>query len=217
MKALDVIPLLTPEVVDRIEAVVQSKPKRTESYRWSGTVCTERMAGRDSAFIWWSLGRTTSPSVLISRDYACMHACMLLCILGVQSWVLLSLKHFRCGPIGGHKQQPVLSCVCCVLHFPIPFLPRDVQLGPFFATLLLASSEMYRGSPWWCCKIFGVWLIIRCISGNCVKPCAAMAQFCRNFLSGLQITQLACSVAWLRQRSFRPVVQMCDRIHPFTG
>ncbi|GJM87353.1 hypothetical protein PR202_ga03299 [Eleusine coracana subsp. coracana] len=32
MKALDVIPLLTPEVVDRIEAVVQSKPKRTESY-----------------------------------------------------------------------------------------------------------------------------------------------------------------------------------------
>jgi hypothetical protein len=33
MKALDVIPLLTPEVVDRIEAVVQSKPKRTESYR----------------------------------------------------------------------------------------------------------------------------------------------------------------------------------------
>jgi len=74
MKALDVIPLLTPEVVDRIEAVVQSKPKRTESYRWSGTVCTERMAGRDSAFIWWSLGRTTSPSVLISRDYACMHA-----------------------------------------------------------------------------------------------------------------------------------------------
>lgn len=37
MKALDVIPLLTPEVVDKIEAVVQSKPKRTESYRWSGT------------------------------------------------------------------------------------------------------------------------------------------------------------------------------------
>jgi hypothetical protein len=33
MKALDVIPLLTPEVVDRIEAAVQSKPKRTESYR----------------------------------------------------------------------------------------------------------------------------------------------------------------------------------------
>nr|AAC50046.1 potassium channel beta subunit protein [Oryza sativa Japonica Group] len=33
MKALDVIPLLTPEVVDKIEAVVQSKPKRTESYR----------------------------------------------------------------------------------------------------------------------------------------------------------------------------------------
>ncbi|CAD6241717.1 unnamed protein product [Miscanthus lutarioriparius] len=33
MKALDVIPLLTPEVLDRIEAVVQSKPKRTESYR----------------------------------------------------------------------------------------------------------------------------------------------------------------------------------------
>ncbi|PUZ78249.1 hypothetical protein GQ55_1G438000 [Panicum hallii var. hallii] len=33
MKALDVIPLLTPEVIDRIEAVVQSRPKRTESYR----------------------------------------------------------------------------------------------------------------------------------------------------------------------------------------
>jgi hypothetical protein len=33
MKALDVIPLLTPEVLDRIEAVVQSKPKRADSYR----------------------------------------------------------------------------------------------------------------------------------------------------------------------------------------
>jgi hypothetical protein len=33
MKALEVIPLLTPEVLEKIEAVVQSKPKRLESYR----------------------------------------------------------------------------------------------------------------------------------------------------------------------------------------
>ncbi|KAG1361425.1 putative voltage-gated potassium channel subunit beta [Cocos nucifera] len=33
MKALDVIPLLTPDVLEKIEAVVQSKPKRPESYR----------------------------------------------------------------------------------------------------------------------------------------------------------------------------------------
>lgn len=33
MKAVDVIPLLTPAVMEKIEAVVQSKPKRPESYR----------------------------------------------------------------------------------------------------------------------------------------------------------------------------------------
>ncbi|XP_048551283.1 probable voltage-gated potassium channel subunit beta, partial [Triticum urartu] len=33
MKALEVVPLLTPEVLEKIEAVVQSKPKRLESYR----------------------------------------------------------------------------------------------------------------------------------------------------------------------------------------
>jgi voltage-dependent potassium channel beta subunit len=33
MKAIDVIPLLTPAVMDKIEAVVQSKPKRPDSYR----------------------------------------------------------------------------------------------------------------------------------------------------------------------------------------
>ncbi|OMO59750.1 Aldo/keto reductase [Corchorus olitorius] len=33
MKALDVIPLLTPAVMEKIEAVVQSKPKRPDSYR----------------------------------------------------------------------------------------------------------------------------------------------------------------------------------------
>ncbi|KAG5074355.1 hypothetical protein JHK84_055586 [Glycine max] len=33
MKAIDVIPLLTPVVMEKIEAVVQSKPKRPESYR----------------------------------------------------------------------------------------------------------------------------------------------------------------------------------------
>lgn len=33
MKALDVIPLLTPDVIEKIEAVVQSKPKCPESYR----------------------------------------------------------------------------------------------------------------------------------------------------------------------------------------
>lgn len=34
MKAIDVIPLLTPAVMEKIENVVQSKPKRPESYRW---------------------------------------------------------------------------------------------------------------------------------------------------------------------------------------
>lgn len=33
MKAVDVIPLLTPAVMEKIEAVVQSKPKRPESFR----------------------------------------------------------------------------------------------------------------------------------------------------------------------------------------
>jgi hypothetical protein len=33
MKALEVVPLLTPEILEKIEAVVQSKPKRLESYR----------------------------------------------------------------------------------------------------------------------------------------------------------------------------------------
>jgi len=33
MKAIDVIPLLTPVVMEKIEAVVQSKPKRPDSYR----------------------------------------------------------------------------------------------------------------------------------------------------------------------------------------
>jgi len=33
MKALDVIPKLTPDILERIESVVQSKPKRPESYR----------------------------------------------------------------------------------------------------------------------------------------------------------------------------------------
>ncbi|KAE8726471.1 putative voltage-gated potassium channel subunit beta [Hibiscus syriacus] len=33
MKALDVIPLLTPAVMEKIEAVVQSKPKHLDSYR----------------------------------------------------------------------------------------------------------------------------------------------------------------------------------------
>lgn len=34
MKAVDVIPLLTAPVMEKIEAVVQSKPKRPEAYRW---------------------------------------------------------------------------------------------------------------------------------------------------------------------------------------
>lgn len=33
MKAIDVIPMLTPAIMERIEAVVQSKPKRPDSYR----------------------------------------------------------------------------------------------------------------------------------------------------------------------------------------
>lgn len=33
MKAIDVIPLLTPDVIEKIETVVQSKPKRADSYR----------------------------------------------------------------------------------------------------------------------------------------------------------------------------------------
>ncbi|CAA6662576.1 unnamed protein product [Spirodela intermedia] len=33
MKAINVIPLLTPDVIEKIEAVVQSKPKRADSYR----------------------------------------------------------------------------------------------------------------------------------------------------------------------------------------
>lgn len=33
MKAIDVIPKLTPEVLEKIEAVVQTKPKRSDSYR----------------------------------------------------------------------------------------------------------------------------------------------------------------------------------------
>lgn len=34
MKAIDVIPLLTPAVMEKIENVVQSKPNRPDSYRW---------------------------------------------------------------------------------------------------------------------------------------------------------------------------------------
>lgn len=33
MKAINVIPMLTPAVMEKIEAVVQSKPKRQDSYR----------------------------------------------------------------------------------------------------------------------------------------------------------------------------------------
>lgn len=33
MKAIDVIPLLTPSVMEKIEAVVQTKPKRPDSFR----------------------------------------------------------------------------------------------------------------------------------------------------------------------------------------
>lgn len=33
MKAIDVIPKLTPDVMEKIEAIVQSKPKRPESFR----------------------------------------------------------------------------------------------------------------------------------------------------------------------------------------
>ncbi|KAF5201393.1 Voltage-gated potassium channel subunit beta like, partial [Thalictrum thalictroides] len=33
MKAIDVIPMLTPDVLEKIEAVVQSKPKRQDTYR----------------------------------------------------------------------------------------------------------------------------------------------------------------------------------------
>jgi len=33
MKAIEVIKLLTPAVMEKIEAVVQSKPKRADSYR----------------------------------------------------------------------------------------------------------------------------------------------------------------------------------------
>ena len=33
MKSLDVIPMLTPDVVERIEAVVQSKPKQPDQFR----------------------------------------------------------------------------------------------------------------------------------------------------------------------------------------
>ncbi|CAB4261971.1 unnamed protein product [Prunus armeniaca] len=43
MKAVDVIPLLTPAVMEKIEAVVQSKPKRPESYRLS---CTKGMLSK---------------------------------------------------------------------------------------------------------------------------------------------------------------------------
>lgn len=33
MKAVDVIPLLTPAVMEKIEAVIQTKPKRPDSFR----------------------------------------------------------------------------------------------------------------------------------------------------------------------------------------
>lgn len=33
MKAVDVIPLLTPAVMEKIEAIAQTKPKRPDSYR----------------------------------------------------------------------------------------------------------------------------------------------------------------------------------------
>jgi len=33
MKAVNVIPKLTPDVMEKIEAVIQTKPKRPESYR----------------------------------------------------------------------------------------------------------------------------------------------------------------------------------------
>lgn len=34
IQALEVIPKLTPDIIEKIEAAVQSKPKRPESYRW---------------------------------------------------------------------------------------------------------------------------------------------------------------------------------------
>jgi len=33
MKAIDVIPMLTPDILEKIEAIIQTKPKRGESYR----------------------------------------------------------------------------------------------------------------------------------------------------------------------------------------
>ena len=104
MKALDVIPLLTPEVIDRIEAVVQSKPKRTESYRWSGTACRMSARGGDSAFIWSSLGHATSPVFDIMELYACY------CVF----WVSSRGAVFKTFPMWSRT----VVCPCVYSAFP---------------------------------------------------------------------------------------------------
>lgn len=47
MKAINVIPLLTPEVMNKIEAIVQTKPKCPESYRWMVDIARYDVKDRD--------------------------------------------------------------------------------------------------------------------------------------------------------------------------
>ena len=124
MKALDVIPLLTPEVIDRIEAVVQSKPKRTESYRWSGTACRMSARGGDSAFIWSSLGHATSPVFDIMELYACY------CVF----WVSSRGAVFKTFPMWSRT----VVCPCVYSAFP------DGIYSDSWYSVLLALWNLWR-------------------------------------------------------------------------
>ena len=155
MKALDAIPLLTPEVLDKIEAVVQSRPKRTESYRWSGTACRMSARGGDSAFIWSEF----RPCYLTSVWY---HGtiCMLLCILGVQSWC--------CVPNISHvvTNSSLSLCVFCISRWHLfRFLVFRPACIVKFVEDPSFNKKNYWGpwmiwSYWFCCKIS----ILCCVS-----------------------------------------------------
>lgn len=181
----------------------------------------EWVPGRDSAFIWLSLGHATSPAFDVMELYACF------CVFSVSlSWC--------CVPNISHVVTTLWSqtavCPVCILHFPvasipIPGMPCSAWTIP---TGIVVACEIYRGlcmilNCWLCCKISGVW--------SSVVSAHSVACSCRNFLSNLLEGKRAvpaqrrffsfpsacccCACRGNVRSSFQAAVQMCDRICPF--
>jgi hypothetical protein len=133
MKALDVIPLLTPEVVDRIEAAVQSKPKRTESYRWSDDSVQNECQGFLAFF--WSVAHAIS-------SVWCLGTMPCFCVFWMSScWTFL--WHLSV------VTSCTLSCLFCISWY----CDSDyVMSGAFQRCCLMAENFLW--DPWTC----GKWL-----------------------------------------------------------